>query len=183
MRERRHLGVPYTWHPTPRRSRSTSLRCSSLHLAVARDQGRRFLVVKLLAIGSASLAAALVASLAAEAFDADLALWPVGAEDFTVAAYASLPSDAILPLGCASFNLNRCLVMTAGAHLLLQHRARSDLATDTAIIPTSFNMAEPRRQNPNAAPVLGHFICWSTGENPCSVALKRRVASLTGGRR
>jgi len=92
-------------------------------------------VAKVLTLLAACLGAVFVASIVLEAFDGDLALWPFGGEDFTVTPHADLligsqPCSTLLTLSAL-----QSFVMTAGAHLVLGHRARSALATDS---PTPF---------------------------------------------
>jgi hypothetical protein len=124
---------------------------------VAKRRRDKFPVTKFLTILAACLGSVFVASIVLEAFDNDLDLWPFGTEDFTVVPHADLvigsqPFSALFALGAI-----QVFVMTAGAHLVLRHRARSALATDSPTIFIAFNMAEPRWQGLNPAPVLGHF--------------------------
>ncbi len=127
---------------------------------VAKRQGNKFPVTKFLAILAACLGSVFVASIVLEAFDNDLDLWPFGAENFTVAAQDQ-PATSGQPFS-VSFALNPLLwfVVTAGAHLVIRHRARSALATDSPSIFVVSTMAEPRWQGLNPAPALGHLFLW-----------------------
>jgi hypothetical protein len=114
-------------------------------------------VAKRLSILAVCLGAVLVVSLVLEAFDDDLDLWPFGSQDFTLAPQGP-PITACQAVGSSAGSTAavRCLV-TAGAHLVLGHRARSALPTDRSPRSSMMNMAEPWAQNLKAAPVLGHL--------------------------
>ena len=124
---------------------------------VAKHRANKFPVTKFLTIFAACLSAVFVSSIVFEAFDSDLGLWPFGAEDFTVALQDQLVTGSQPFSVFFALNAIQCLVMSAGAHLVLRHRPRSALATDSLSISFVFNVAEPWWQNLNAAPVLGHF--------------------------
>ena len=135
-----------------------------LHLRLAKNQGRRLLVTRGLGIAAACVAAGFLAFIAVEAFDADIALWPVGPEESVVAATASSPAD-VEPLRCptALTAIPACVIAT-GAHLIAQNRARSALATDDPSISPLHNMAECRETCLAAAPMLGHFSYTGPGD-------------------
>ncbi len=93
---------------------------------------------------AACLGALLAASIVLEAFDADLALWPSGTEDFTAAPHTRLGCGA---RGAGAFPALQAaygFVMTAGALLVARYRARSAIASDAPSISVMpFTMAEP----------------------------------------
>ena len=139
-------------------SPTEAIRHPSTHDRVAKERGSTLRVARLFALMAASLAVGCGAAILLEAFAPHSAPGPFGAEDFTVAAHAS-SLVGILPLqACDFLNAIPRRARTAGAHLIAQHRARSALATDSPFLPISFTMAEPRKQDVNAAPALGHFI-------------------------
>ena len=119
------------------------------------------LLTRFLTLFAACLGAAFAAPLVLEAFDGDLDLWPVGAEDFTLAPHADLgiggqPFSTVFALSAL-----QSFVMTAGAHLVVRHRARSALVTDSPIPLRAFPMAEPWVLDRKSTPVLGHlFSIW-----------------------
>ncbi len=82
-----------------------------------------------LTILAASLGAVFAASIVLEALDDDLDLWPFGAEDFTVVPHADLVIGSQSFSALFALSTLQIFVMTAGAHLVLRHRARSALAT------------------------------------------------------
>lgn len=149
------------------------LRSIPLHLYIAKNQGRRFLITKCLVIVAACLATALVAFIVLEAFDSDLDLWPSGSENFTLAAQDPPVTGGAPVGGFVALNVMQCFVITAGAHLVLRHRARSALATDSPILFSPLNMAEPRVPFFSAAPALGHFFCSAQGDNRNVSAMAR----------
>jgi hypothetical protein len=111
---------------------------------VAKRQRNEFPVTKTLTLIAACLGAVFVSYIVLEALDRDLDLWPLGTEDFTFAPQDPPPTGgqfvgAHLALNAAI----QCFVLTAGAHLVLGHRARSALATDSPSIFSMFTMAEP----------------------------------------
>ncbi len=116
-------------------------------------------MAKFFTILAACLGAVFVASIVLEAFDDDLDLWPFGSEDFTLGPQdpPSAGSQSVGPLAASNAAI-QCLVMTAGAHLVLGHRARSALATDYPTPSAAFNMAEFWAQDLKAAP--GSAICF-----------------------
>ena len=151
----------------------------------------RLLAAKFLSISAACLSALLGMYIVMEAFDGDLDLWPFGAEDFL-----SVAHDFPLASGQAAQLLfalpaTWCFVMTAGAHLALRHRARSDLPTDVPSRSLAFNMAEPRWRNFSMPLALGRLPFWQRTNHPgltekgstSPTAIVRRVALTTGGRR
>jgi hypothetical protein len=95
-----------------------------------------------------------------EAFNGDLDLWPFGAEDFLGAAHDSPLISGQVARTFFALQVTRCFVMTAGAHLVLTHRARSDLPTDIPSSSLAFNMADPRLRNLSASLVLGRLLFW-----------------------
>jgi hypothetical protein len=123
-----------------------------------KHRGNRFPVIEFLTILAACLWAVFVVSIVLEAFDDDLDLWPFGSEDSTLAPQDPPPTggQCVGPFS-ASNGAIQCFVMTAGAHLVVGHRARSALATDYPTASRAFNMAEPWVQDPKAAPLLGHL--------------------------
>jgi hypothetical protein len=157
MCQRKCLGVQESPRSESSRFPSLPLWSIAIRPTIARDQGCRFLVTRLLVIGAACLAVVLVAGIVLEAFDSDLDLWPFGAEDFTVAADSSSPTEVQPYQGCASLNPISCFVRPAGAHLIVQHRARGALVSESPSFLLAFNVAEPREQNSKAALPLGHF--------------------------
>ncbi len=123
-----------------------------------KHRGNKFSVIELLPVLAACLGAIFVASIVLEAFDDDLDLWPFGFEDFTLAPQDPPPTGGqCVGALSASNDAIQCLVMSAGAHLVLGHRARSALATDYSTSSPAFNMVEPWVQDLKAAPVLGHL--------------------------
>ncbi len=114
---------------------------------VTRDRGIKALITRFLPILAACLSAVFVFSIVLEAFDSDLDLWPFGAEHFTVSSPEQpVPTGqlaGIFPVLSASF----FVVITAGRHLVLRHRARSALATDSPFLPIALNVAEPWGRN------------------------------------
>ncbi len=106
----------------------------------------------LLILVAGCLLAGFVGSIMAEAFDSDLDVCPFGAEDCTVAEATSSPA-AVQP-GLASTLLNQALsiVLLAGACLILLHRPRSGLASDSRLIFSSFNAAASRGSQAESSP-------------------------------
>jgi hypothetical protein len=97
---------------------------------ILRDQGDRSLVAKLLVITAACLATVFVTAILIEAFDVDPDLRPDGAGDFTLTPHES-PGTGRQPVGAlTALRAVQGSVLTAGAHLVLRHRARSALAID-----------------------------------------------------
>jgi hypothetical protein len=121
-------------------------------------RGNKFSVIELLPLLAACLGAIFVASIVLEAFDDDVDLWPVGSEDFTLAPQDTPPAGSQCVGALSTSNAAiQCSVMTAGAHLVLGHRARNTLATNYSTLSSTFHMAEPWVQDLKAAPVLGHL--------------------------
>jgi hypothetical protein len=117
------------------------------HLAVlgkfASERGRSFLVAGFLIVSAACLSVGVLAFIAAALFDADLGLLAFGGEDIIIAPHHE-------PVACGqsvgAFSAPQaiiCFVITVGAYLVLRHRARSALATDSPCICITFNVAEP----------------------------------------
>lgn len=153
------------------------LRDTPLHFHVAKDRGRRFLVAKGLGLTAACLVAGFVGFIAIEAFDVDVALWPIGAEDFTCEVNASSPPGVEPLLGCVALTAIPDNVIPAGAHLIAHHWARSALPTDDPSIPPPLNMAECREACLAAAPVLGHYSYTGPGDGR-NVAGRARCSHL-----
>jgi hypothetical protein len=124
---------------------------------VAKHRRTRFPVTKTFTILAACLGALFISYIVLEALDGDLDLWPLGAENFTAASHADFVI-ASQPFS-TFFALNPILwfVVTAGAHLVMRHRARSALPTDTPSILIAVTMAEPWGQSVNPALALGHL--------------------------
>ena len=121
------------------------------------------------------LVAVLSAFILFEAFDGDVDLWPIGAEDCTLAGDA-LTLAVVRPLQeLVSSKPIPCFGLTAGAHLVTRHRARSAIATVDPPISPSLNVAEPRRQDLNDAPVLGHFVYTGPGDDRNGTGRERRA--------
>lgn len=104
----------------------------------------RFPLTKSLPSLAACLSTLFAVSLALEAFDADLTLWPLGTEDFTASQDSHLVRGA---QGAGAFPPLRVaygFVMTAGALLVVRYRARSALATDAPSVTVMLSTtAEP----------------------------------------
>lgn len=164
MRQPGPLGAQRSWRLQTNFSPPFDLRNIPHHLNALMGQERRFLAFRFLGIAAACLAIAFVASIMIEAFDADLDLWPDGAGDFTLAAADSLGPGSQSAGARAVLNAIPCFVISAGAHLVLRHRARSALATDRPSIFPSFSMAEPREPIASAFPTLGHFFFWGPSD-------------------
>jgi hypothetical protein len=175
MPHRWFLGVQETSRPKSLLFPSYILRNIPIRLTVAQGRGRRFLLIRLLVIGAACLAAVLVTGIVLEAFDSDLDLWPFGAEDFIVAS-PDAPVMGGQPAGSlAALNVVQGFVISAGTHLVLQHRARNALATDRPSFFSSYSMAEPREPHLDASLALGHFIYTRPGDNQSVVDRARRA--------
>ncbi len=128
--------------------------------AIAKTANRRMRFSRIPPLLFACLAACLLATIALEAFDKDLSLWPLGAQDFGRAHRGlSLVETQPLQIAVAS-SVTRDPMMTAGEFLVLQYRPRSALATGVRWPSFAQHVAEPWRQYQNAAPVLGHVVCW-----------------------
>ena len=92
---------------------------------------------------AACLGALFAACIVLEAFDADLALWPFGTEDFVFAPVGHLVSGAPASPAFSALPSAYGFVVTAGAHLVVRYRARSALATDPSSMSVVFQRAEP----------------------------------------
>ena len=92
---------------------------------------------------AACLGALFAVCVVIEAFDADLALWPVGSENFTVAPAGHLASGARGACAFSGLLAAYGFVVSAGAHLVARYRARSALATDPPSTFVGFHRAEP----------------------------------------
>ncbi len=142
-----------------------------------RHRKNTFLLARFLTIFAACLGVLFVSYIALEAVDGDVNLWPFGAESFIGAA-----KDQHV-IGGQPFSVSfilaliQCFVMTAGAHLVMKHRARSALAADYPTLSAAFQMAEPWVQDLRDAPVLGHFF---VGHH---IKRQRKIYEHRGGRR
>ncbi len=129
-------------------SRPRHLTASFRHLSLScknQDAHRPlFLVTGFLAFLSACLLVGLLTYIVIEAFDGDSDLWPIGAEDFDASLPGPFSTASQFIGGVSALSVILCtLVMTAGACLVLRHRARSALAADTpSVYPSCFHMAE-----------------------------------------
>ena len=92
---------------------------------------------------AACLGALFAGCIVLEAFDADLALWPFGTEDFVFAPFGHLVSGAPASPAFSALHSAYGFVVTAGAHLVVRYRARSALATDPFSMSVVFQRAEP----------------------------------------
>jgi hypothetical protein len=130
-------------------------RPSALH-RIARGQGKGFLLAGWLIVLTACVAVGFVAYIVLEAFDLDPDLWPFETQESNLAFQAQPltggPSVGVL----ASLDAIQCFVITAGAHLVRRHRARSDLVIAHPCVSIAFNMAEPRWLHLLDIPALGH---------------------------
>jgi hypothetical protein len=157
MWERDPAGVAKNLRGAPRWLASSPLRNLPLRIVGATNQRGKLLTTKCLAIAGVCLAAAFVAFIALEAFDGDLDLWPLGSEQVTVA------TDAPTMAGVQTLQRRTVLtatphfVMPAGAHLIVQHRARSAITPDCPFLSTPLDMAEPRESYLTTHPRPGHF--------------------------
>ncbi len=96
-----------------------------------------------MALLAACLALGMVASIVLEAFDGDSDLWPFGTESFITAAHGESLTGSHLIGSVPALNAVLCTLMTAGAYLVLRHRARSALAADHSPVAMVSKMAEP----------------------------------------
>lgn len=178
----RPVELDATRGPGPGQLNGPPLSGIPFHFRRTMEDRRRFLRGKGLRVTLTCLVAALGAFVLLEAFDADVALWPIGAEDCTAAGDA-LTSAAVLPLQeSASLNPFPGFGLTAGTRLVAHHRARSALATDRSLFFHSLNVAEPWRQDLKDAPVLGHCVCMGPGDDRQGAGWARRAqpGSLVG---
>lgn len=190
----------------PLRSSSSPPRSKFLRCNVASDKQSGFLIAGFLSILAVCLASGFVAVIVIEAFDSDTDLWPLGAEDFTLAPHDSPVvggrSVGVFP----ALSLMHRFIDSAGAHLVVGHRARSTLPADNISVSISVNLAEPWGPSLYAAPALGHFVsyartfqrkvrrarrgnsggmCSASGFGFCALAQETRAASVSsfrGGR-
>jgi hypothetical protein len=167
------------WHPKARLIVGLALRSKPQALNTAKDQTHNFLIPDLLVISAACLFTVFIGSIVLEAFDSDLDLWPFGAENFTLDAHGLSPSDSQPSPSCAALFPFLCFVMTAGAHLIVQHRARGALAAESPSILLAFNVAEPREQNLQATLPLGHFFVGSRLTTGLCPPLRRVAARIS----
>ncbi len=118
----------------PARSRSKPFNGNSRHLSRSSKDRNAHRPVVLIAGSFALLTACLLTGLLAcivlEALDGDLDLWPFGAEDFNVTASDQPLMGSQLLGGILALTVVLRTLMTAGAYLVLRHRARSALASD-----------------------------------------------------
>jgi hypothetical protein len=110
---------------------------------VAAHRRNKFPLTTCLTSVAACLGAMFAASIALEAFDADVALWHGGAEHFAAGPQAQLLRGDQPGTAGVALNLVLWFVMTAGAYLVLRYRARSVLSTDSLSISVVFHRAEP----------------------------------------
>lgn len=118
-------------------------RSSSISGRIVSGQEPRFFVAGFLALFSACLGVGLLACIVLEAFDGDPDLWPLGAEDLSIAAHGQSVTTDRLTGDISAPNLLLCTLVTAGVYLVLRHRARSALATDSHRSSIASSMAEP----------------------------------------
>ncbi len=104
-----------------------------------RQNGHRSTLLILLA---GCLVAGLGVPFVFQAFGGDPDLCPFGAEDFIVAAQCQSLPRAQLIGGVSALSPLLSALMTAGAYLVLRHRARSALATDSPSISIATRVAE-----------------------------------------
>jgi hypothetical protein len=149
----------------------------SFHRNALRDQGSRSLITKLLVITATCLAAVFLTGIVIEAFDLDLDLWPFGAEDFILASPDATVTGGPSVGALAALNGVQGFVISAGAHLVLLHQARSALAIDCPSTSPSFNVAEPRQPYLDAVLVLGHCFHTRLGDSR-SIGATARPAPL-----
>ncbi len=159
MRKRKPLGAQEPRHHWRVRCWSSPLRDIFLHCNLAYDKRRRFLVAGFLSLLALCLAFGFVAFIVLEAFDSDLDLWPFGAEDFTLAPHDSPATAGQSVEAFSAVNPGHRFIVSAGAHLVVGHRARSTLPTDSLPDFIALSVAEPREPLLNAVPALGHFFC------------------------
>ncbi len=152
---------------------TASMRRSSSSDRIVRGQGPKFLVAGSWALLAACLALGMVASIVLEAFDGDSDLWQFGAEDFEITAPGGFLT-ATQPIGGVSaLNGVLCTLMTAGAYLVLRHRARSALPIYGPPTSVAFAKAESWSRRLPVTEDSAIFIFYYC----------RRAASITGGRR
>ncbi len=165
MWQRKPVGAQELQHHWLVRSRPRPLRNILLHCILARDKRSRFLIAGFLWLLAVCLASGFAALIVLEAFDSDTDLWPRGAEDFALGPHDS-PATAGRSVGVFSaLNLMYCSIVSAGAHLVVGHRARSTLPAESSLVSISVNLAEPWGSSLTAAPVLGHFFCGRSGDD------------------
>ncbi len=121
---------------------TAGMRRSSNSAEIVRGQGRKFLAAGPWAFLAACLALGMVASIVLEAFDGDSDLWQFGAEDFDIAAHANSLRGTQPIGGVSTLNAALFTVMTAGAYLVLRHRPRSALAADSPLTSIASILAE-----------------------------------------
>jgi hypothetical protein len=92
---------------------------------------------------AACVGALFAACIVIEVFDADLALWPFGSEDFVVAPAGYLGSGTQASPTLSALHSAYGFVVAAGAHLVVRYRARSALAADQPSEFVVFHRAEP----------------------------------------
>jgi hypothetical protein len=135
---------------------SSAQRSPSFRRNPTTDRRHRCLILQGLTILPVCLAALFVASAVIEAFDDDLDLWSVGAEDISVPSDDPPTTGGLHLWARSGLSAAYCFVIATGPCLVLQHRARSALPTDSLSSALAYTMAEPGWQNLWVAPALGH---------------------------
>ena len=135
----------------------SAIRCLSPFGKIAEDPTGRFLVAGLLTLTAACMSVGLVAFIALEAFDSDLNLWPLGAEDFSVEVHGQFMTGGQAAGSPIGLGIIPWFVVPAGSYLVLRHRARSALASDSAWASNRFDVAERLGRHPDAPQTLGHL--------------------------
>ncbi len=104
---------------------------------------RRSRIDKIVALLAACLATGFFACIILSAADSNPGIWPFGAESFSIESHGLLRSSDPLDGVSAAWTATCCLVTTAGAYLVIRHRARSALVADGLLASLALNMAEP----------------------------------------
>ena len=157
----------------------------------AYNQGHQLLKGRPLSVLAVWLALGFLAGIMPGTFDSVLRPWPFGVGGLTVPAHVSSPTkghlirfdsalqtagvatDAASPTDGRPLQdsappiMSLCFVMTAGAHLIAQHRAQSGLAPDGPLhVFPPLNLAERGIRSSGATPLLGQCVYWEQpGEN------------------
>ncbi len=143
---------------------AVSLPCvyiSSLFLSrsAQKDNRRRGSGMELLVLVAGCMVVAFAVSFMAVTFEGDSDLWPFGADDYSIAARGQSPVGRQSIGGVLGLTVACCTLMTAGACLVLQHRARSALTTESSRTPIASSMAEPRALT-DRCPGVRPYLFW-----------------------
>ncbi len=119
---------------------------------------RRPHIHKLTGLSAGCLAIGFLACIMLWALDPGPDLWPSGAEYFSVESDGLWLTSVVLYGASAILTAIWVFVITAGAHVVLRHRARSALGADSPHISSlAFSLAEPWDPT-QIDPELGHII-------------------------